>query len=147
MKVERGRSALPFLACLLIGYVPMGKGEAVGGAVAVVPFCAVAEHPEDYVGQTVRVRAIYRTDNSHFEFLKLPSCGANPGLIDIGKHGPSESVRSFYAETKRICTERRAAIVCNISAEVDVVGLIREWPGDPGHVVIDLGEVEEFTVE
>lgn len=139
--------AAPLLASLLISYVPMGKAETDVRATEPVPFCAVAEHPENYRGQTLRLRATYSTDNSHYEYLKLTSCANNLGLIDIGKHGQSESVRAFYTETKKVCAAHRALAVCIISADVDVVGLIKEWPGQPGHFVIDLDEVNQFEID
>lgn len=147
MKLPSTLCAVPLLACLLTGFVPTGKAHADVDTTDVVPFCAVAEHLEDYGGQTVRLRATYSTDNSHYEYLKLTSCANKLGLIDIGKHGQSESVRAFYAETKKACTARRALALCNISAQVDVVGLIEEWPGDPGHLVIDLLEINKFKLD
>jgi hypothetical protein len=110
----------------------------------VVPFCAVAERKGDYNGRTVRVRATYTTDSSHYEYLKLASCANGLGLVDIGKHGQSESVRAFDAESKQICAAHHAIALCILSAEVDVEGLIREWPGDPGHFVLDLDEMNGF---
>lgn len=147
MKLPSALSAAIPLACLLISYVPVGKIHAEGRSPDAALFCAVAEHPENYRGRTVRLRATYNTDSSHYEYLKLPSCARNAGVIDIGKHGQSESVKAFYAETKKICTAHNAPVVCIISAQVDVVGLIREWPGDPGHFVIDLDEINQFRLD
>ena len=147
MKTFLAFRVAPPLIYLLIGYVPIGKADTDVRATEPVPFCAVAEHPETYRGKRLRLRATYSTDNSHYEYLKLTSCANNLGLIDIGKHGQSESVRAFYAETKKVCTVHQALAVCIISADVDVVGLIKEWPGQLGHFVIDLDEINQFKLD
>jgi hypothetical protein len=140
------RAAL-LLICVVPGYVPMGDVAAMGAKTTAVTLCDVADHPTDYRGSALNLRARYSSDKGTFEYLELPSCPRGARLIDIGKHGHSVSVAKFYAEIEKICKARRSHFVCNTSADVEVVGTVREWPSDPGHFVFDLEEIEQFKFD
>jgi len=130
------------IAFLSASGVSTGEVNASPEPVA-VPFCAVAQRPADYHGVTVILHGTYKTDNFDNEFIKSASCDGGKFLINIGKHGLSESVARFDAEIKKICTSRRSPFVCNISAKVEVVGTMRASRQDPDESVIDLEEIKQ----
>jgi len=84
------------------------------------------------------VRARYVSDGRHEEVLEDLTCSQGRRIIDIGRRGDSESVARFYAERKRICSERGASYLCNTLAEVDVVGTVNVMSGK---LVLDIKEV------
>ncbi len=112
-----------------------------------VPFCAVAQRPANYYGVTLILQGTYKTDNFDNEFVRVASCEGGKFLINIGKHGSSESVARFDAEIKKMCISRRSPFVCNISAEVEVVGTVRASRQDPDDSVIDIEEIKRFRFD
>jgi hypothetical protein len=108
-----------------------------------VPFCVAAQRPANYYGVKLILQGTYKTDNFDNEFIRAASCDGGKFLINVGKHGPSESVARFDAEIKKICISRRSPFVCNISAKVEVVGTLRASRQDPDDSVIDLEEIKQ----
>ena len=114
---------------------------AMGASERSITLCEVVANPAAYDGSDVEMRARYVSDGRHEEVLEDPTCRQGRRIIDIGKRGDSESVKSFYAERKRVCSKRGASYLCNTLAEVDVVGTINVMSGE---FVLDIKEVDNF---
>ena len=111
-------------------------------AVRRVTFCEVAQSPKDFASQRISVSAQYRSDGQHFEFLESDSCSGGKRIIDIGRHGESSSTHAFYSAIDRLCAKANAPLVCNTSADVTVIGVIREVAGAQ---YIDIDDVSVYT--
>ncbi|KAA2284723.1 hypothetical protein [Arenimonas fontis] len=105
-------------------------------------FCEVAWNLQLYHGAKVKLSARYVSDGKHEEVVEDASCVGGRRIIDIGRRGTSESVAKFYAERKKICSERGANYLCNISADVEVLGTISLMSGE---FVLDLEEVCHYS--
>ncbi|MDV3514581.1 hypothetical protein [Stenotrophomonas sp. C1657] len=106
--------------------------------------CAIASVPAQYEGAEVELAARYVTDNAHEEVLRNHRCAEGMRILDIGRHGGSDSVRRFYADQKRICLKRGARSLCNTSADVRMRGRIRL---DKDRTLFDLEEVRSFVFD
>ena len=84
-----------------------------------VSVCQVLAAPRDFIGEHVRLRTRYRTDNAHFEYLTDQGCGS---VLEIGNIDlvPSETVKQFYDASAKKCADKQARLVCNLEADVDV---------------------------
>lgn len=105
-------------------------------------FCEVAQNLEKYRGTKVELRARYVSDGKHEEVLEDATCSDGRRIIDIGRRGSSEPVARFYAERKKICSERGATYLCNTSADVDVLGVVSLMSGE---FVLDVEEIVRYS--
>ena len=141
MILRMNRPVVLVAALVLNGCAPSAHVSAMVAGGKNISLCEVVEHFEIYNGVDVELRARYVSDGRHEEVLEDLTCSQGRRIIDIGRRGNSQSVAKFYAERKRVCSERGASYLCNISAEVDVSGTINVMSGE---FVIDLKEVKHF---
>lgn len=141
MTMRTIRSTGLFAVLALSGCMPSAHVGAMGASGRSIALCEVVENLSAYSGTDVELRARYVSDGRHEEVLEDLTCSQGRRIIDIGRRGDSESVKRFYAERKRICSERGASYLCNTSAEVDVVGTINVMSGE---FVLDIKEVDNF---
>lgn len=108
-----------FVAALfaLWGYAPAARGttQAAGGERP--SLWEVAENLERYRGARLEFDAHFVSDGMHEEVLEDLSCDQGGKIIDIGRRGHSDSVARFYAERRRICTERGEPDLCSTSRQ------------------------------
>jgi hypothetical protein len=144
MMLSRNQPIVLLVPFLLGGCVPSEQVRATDGNDESSYFCKIAENLKDHVGADVELRARYVSDGKHEEVLEDQTCKEGRRIIDIGERGNSVSVANFYAERKKICSERGASYLCSTSAEVDVLGRITTMSGE---FVLDINEVREFNFE
>lgn len=136
----------PVCAVFVLTLLLSACAHRVATAAAVEPrdelLCAIAANPGKHDGEEVVLSTGYITDNRHFEMLRSSHCSKGVRVLQIGRHGASDSVKRFYAEQKRICLKRNTPAVCNTTAVVQVSGRIRLTPA--GLVVFDIEEVQSF---
>lgn len=134
-----------FLVAFLLGAcVPFEQISATDSNGEDGSLCKIIENLDAHVGADVELRARYVSDGKHEEILEDRTCKGGRRIIDIGEHGNSASAAKFYAERKKICSERGASYLCNTSAQVDVLGRISRMSGE---FVLDINEVREFHFE
>lgn len=138
MTLRTVRLAALSAVLVLSGCVPSTHVGATNSSGKCISLCQVVANPDAYNGTDVEVRARYVSDGRHEEVLEDLTCSQGRRIIDIGRRGDSESVARFYAERKRICSERGASYLCNTLAEVDVVGTVNVMSGK---LVLDIKEV------
>lgn len=141
MTLRTIRSVALFAVLVLSGCMPSAHVGAMGASGMSISLCEVVANLDAYNGTDVEVRARYVSDGRHEEVLEDLTCSQGRRIIDIGRRGDSESVARFYAERKRVCSERGASYLCNTVAEVDVVGTINVMSGE---FVLDIKEVDKF---
>jgi hypothetical protein len=141
MTLRTIRSVALFAVLVLSGCMPSAHVGAMGASGRSISLCEVVANLDAYNGTDVEVRARYVSDGRHEEVLEDLTCSQGRRIIDIGRRGDSESVARFYAERKRVCSERGASYLCNTLAEVDVVGTISVMSGE---FVLDIKEVDKF---
>ncbi|WP_313458447.1 hypothetical protein [Stenotrophomonas sp.] len=141
MKLRTVRLAALSAALVLSGCIPSAHVGATSPSGRGISLCQLVADLDAYNGTDVEVRARYVSDGRHEEVLEDSTCSQGRRIIDIGRRGDSESVARFYAERKRICSDRGASYLCNTLAEVDVVGTVNVMSGK---FVLDIKEVGTF---
>ncbi|MCA1714433.1 MAG: hypothetical protein LC715_04695 [Gammaproteobacteria bacterium] len=108
-----------------------------------VSICSLSSAPEKFIGKAVRLKALYKTDNAHYEYLIEHGCAGktlNIGNIDVDQ---SASVKGFYDSSNSVCAKRHEKYICVLEADLDVTAkVVMLQSGKPG---VDLLEVHDFS--
>jgi hypothetical protein len=96
---------------------PPGVGS--GEASEMQSICDLAAHGISE-GLRAHVRAIYKTDTSHYAYLSNDGCGKD-GVLNVGdsERVSDETVRAFYEALEQRCAMIGAPYVCATEVKVE----------------------------
>lgn len=109
--------------------------------------CDIVRHKKNYIGRTVELRAIYKSDKSSYSFFEDPSSYSdgclNKAIIQTGYVSAmhDKSVVKFFHAGDALCEKKRSAI-CSLTADVDFSAKIFE---DEDGLYIQLEKVNHFS--
>ena len=95
-----------------------------------VSVCEIVTHKGRYVGRTVKVTALWKTDNLHYSYFediksKLVNCHAK-ALIQLGymDRMHDSSVISFFDTGKKLCKAKGQLATCVQTARIEFIAKI-----------------------
>lgn len=109
--------------------------------------CSIVTHKKAYIGKTVQLRALYKTDNSSYSYFKdlngdVEGC-RDKNIIQLGyiskMHNPT--VVHFFADGDAICKKKNSSF-CVLTAKVEFSAKVSE---DKDGLYVDMEEVKNYS--
>ena len=107
---------------------PVKPFQQTAGA-ASVSVCEIVTHKNSYIGRTVEITALWKTDNLHYSYFEDPKAKSNchaQNLIQLGYMDKmhDESVIRFFDAGKKLCEAKNQLSTCVQTARVEFIAKI-----------------------